>query len=187
MSRTTRGAAVVTGGESAPGDRGRRVPGHLTVRVVFFAGLLLLVLGYTEMAFELEWRTTAGRIGPGFFPRIIGILGALICLGALVNSLRGHGGGEVDDGEAESGEADLGRHPLLLLAVTGGGAAMVMVFLVLGAVVTGAVFMFFVLALLNPRAWVLNAVLSIAVPLGLYLLFQTALNSGLPPGLLPGF
>lgn len=158
----------------------------LSVRVAFFAVLLLVVVGYTEMAFELEWTTTAGRIGPGFFPRIIGILAAAICLGALVNSLRGKGEDDVGDAEVEVGEGDLGRHPLLLLAVTAGGAGMVMVFLVLGAVVTGAVFMFLVLALLNRGAWVLNAALSIGVPLGLYLLFQTALNAGLPPGLLPG-
>jgi len=38
-----------------------------------FLGVLLLVFAvYTEMAMGMEWRTQAGRIGPGFFPRILG-------------------------------------------------------------------------------------------------------------------
>ena len=37
-----------------------------TSRTVFFGLLLVVLIGYTEMAFELEWRTQAGRIGPGF-------------------------------------------------------------------------------------------------------------------------
>ena len=35
---------------------------------------------YTEMAFGMEWRTAAGRIGPGFFPRIVGGLGLALTL-----------------------------------------------------------------------------------------------------------
>ena len=38
-----------------------------------FLGVLLLVFAvYTELAMGMEWRTQAGRIGPGFFPRILG-------------------------------------------------------------------------------------------------------------------
>lgn len=34
-----------------------------------FLGVLLLVFAvYTEMAMGMQWRTVAGRIGPGFFP-----------------------------------------------------------------------------------------------------------------------
>jgi putative tricarboxylic transport membrane protein len=149
--------------------------------------LLVLLVGYTEMAFELEWTTAAGRIGPGFFPRIIGILGSAICLGALLNSLRT---GVVDDEdplEDEVGEGDLGRHPGPLLLAIVAGALLLFTFLMLGAIVAGALFMFGMLAFLNPGRWLVNAVLSVAIPLGLYLLFQTALNAGLPEGILPRF
>jgi putative tricarboxylic transport membrane protein len=158
-----------------------------TARTAFFGVLLVVLVGYTEMAFELEWTTQAGRIGPGFFPRIIGILGVPICLGALVNSLRPGVSDDVATLEDEVGEGDLGRHPVPLLLVVVAGAVLLVTFVSLGAIVAGAVFMFGVLALLNPGRWVLNAVLSVAVPLGLYLLFQTALNAGLPEGILPRF
>ena len=59
-----------------------------TGRSLFLAVLLVILAVYTQMAFDLEWRTVAGRIGPGFFPRIIGLLSLAIILWALVTSLR---------------------------------------------------------------------------------------------------
>lgn len=158
-----------------------------TSRTVFFGLLLVVLIGYTEMAFELEWRTQAGRIGPGFFPRIIGILGVLITLGALLNSLRPGVGDEEVPLEDEVGEGDLGRHPVPLALTVAASAIFLVTLTTLGAIISGAVFMFLVLAFLNPGRWVTNTILSVAVPFGLYLLFQTALNSGLPGGLLPRF
>lgn len=158
-----------------------------TSRTAFFGALLVVLVVYTEMAFDLEWTTVAGRIGPGFFPRIIGLFGCLICLGVLVNSLRPGVGDDEDVLEDEVGEGDLGRHPVPLLLAVVACALLLATFLWLGAIVAGAVFMFGVLAFLNPGRWGLNAVLSIAIPLGLYLLFQTALNAGLPDGILPRF
>lgn len=158
-----------------------------TSRTVFFGVLLIVLVVYTEMAFELEWVTAAGRIGPGFFPRIIGLLGAVICLGAVLNSLRPGVGDDEDLLEDEVGEGDLGRHPVPLLLAVVAAALLLVTFLSLGAIVAGALFMFGMLAFLNPGRWVFNTVLSVAIPLGLYLLFQTALNAGLPEGILPRF
>lgn len=158
-----------------------------TSRTAFFGVLLVVLVVYTEMAFELEWTTAAGRIGPGFFPRIVGLLGFVICLGALVNSLRPGVGDDEDLLEDEVGEGDLGRHPVPLLLAVVAGAVLLFTFLSLGAIVAGTLFMFGMLAFLNPGRWLFNAVLSVAIPLGLYLLFQTALNAGLPEGILPRF
>jgi len=158
-----------------------------TSRTAFFGVLLVVLVVYTEMAFELEWTTAAGRIGPGFFPRIVGLLGFVICLGALVNSLRPGVGDDEDLLEDEVGEGDLGRHPVPLLLAVVAGAVLLFTFLSLGAIVAGTLFMFGMLAFLNPGRWLFNAVLGVAIPLGLYLLFQTALNAGLPEGILPRF
>ena len=59
-----------------------------TGRSLFLAVLLVALAVYNEMAFDLEWRTAAGRIGPGSLPRIIGVLSLAILLCALVQSLR---------------------------------------------------------------------------------------------------
>jgi putative tricarboxylic transport membrane protein len=158
-----------------------------TSRTVFFGILLVVLIGYTEMAFELEWRTQAGRIGPGFFPRIIGGLAVLITLGALVNGLRPGTGDDEVVLEEEVGEGDLGRHPVPLALTVALGVVLLLTLTWLGAIVAGAVFMFGALWFLNPGRRATNAVVSVAVPLGLYLLFQTALNAGLPEGILPRF
>jgi hypothetical protein len=155
---------------------------------VFFAIVLAVLAGYLKMAFDLEWRTQAGRIGPGFFPRIIGVLGVAITIGAVVQSLR-PGVGDEDEtyDEDEVGEGDLGRHPVPVAITVAASALFLFTLNTLGAIISGAVFLFGMLWLLNRGRWVANTIISICVPLGLYLLFQTALNAGLPGGLLPRF
>jgi hypothetical protein len=49
------------------------------MRAGFLAGILLLAGSYTWIAFaELALLSSAGRLGPGFFPRIIGPIFATI-------------------------------------------------------------------------------------------------------------
>jgi hypothetical protein len=148
---------------------------------VFFAILLVVLAGYVQLAFGMEWRTAAGRIGPGFFPRIIGGIGVVLTLVALVRSLRRVVPDTEDDGP------DLGRHPRTMAIVVAASAALAAAFTVLGALVAGALFLLGCLWLLNREHPVLNAVLGIGLSVGLYLLFQTLLNAGLPAGILPRF
>ena len=161
-----------------------------TGRALFFAVLLVVMAIYTQMAFDLEWYTAAGRIGPGFFPRIIGILSLAIVLWGLVRSLLP---GAVDDedevvGEDEAGEADLGKHPIPLMLVLAAAVVFLLIFFVpLGAIVGSALFLLAVLFLLNRKQPVVNVVIALALPVLVYLLFQTALNAGLPAGILPRF
>lgn len=162
-----------------------------SARAVFFGLVLVVLLGYTEVAFQMDWITSGGRIGPGFFPRIIGALGVLIAAGALVQSLRP---GATQDDEDETvleeedvGKGDLGRHPFTTIGVVLGTGVLLVTLTSLGAIVSSAIFMMGVLWYLNPGRWRLNAALSILVPLAMYLLFQTALNAGLPSGILPRF
>jgi len=161
-----------------------------TGRSLFFAVLLVIMGIYTQMAFDLEWRTVAGRIGPGFFPRIIGLLALAITLWALLKSLRV---GAVDDedevigGEDEAGEADLGKHPRPLLLVIVAGVVLLLLFEPLGMIVTGALFLAATLFLLNRGGTITNIAVSLGVPVLVYLLFQTLLNAGLPGGILPRF
>jgi putative tricarboxylic transport membrane protein len=160
---------------------------RITSRTVFFGVLLVVLIGYTELAFEMDWRSASGRIGPGFFPRIIGVLASLIALGALANSLRPGVSTDESTMEDEVGEGDLGRHPGPLLLSVAACGVLLLTMVPLGAIIAGAVFTFGMLAFLNPGRWALNAIIGVAVPVGLYLLFQTALNAGLPAGLLPAF
>ena len=163
-------------------DRGRR----LTTPTVFFLVLLVVLGFYTQMAFELEWETEAGRIGPGFFPRIIGVLACALTIFALVGSVRHRGEqvGTLAGDDEEMGEGDLGHHPVAVLVLVLGAAAYVFFLTVLGAVVASMAFMAGVLWWLNPRGHLTNALLSVLLPIGMFLLFQTLLNAGLPVGVL---
>jgi putative tricarboxylic transport membrane protein len=148
-------------------------------RAVFFAILLVVFAVYFQLALGMEWRTAAGRIGPGFFPRIIGGLGIVLTLVALVRSVRRA------EPEPEADGPDLGRHPRTMAIVVAAAAALAAGFTMLGAVVAGALFLVGCLWLLNREHPVRGAVLGVGLAVGLYLLFQTLLNAGLPSGLLP--
>ena len=55
----------------------------------------------------------------------------------------------------------------------------------LGAVIGSALFMLATLQVLNPGRQAANAVLSLMLPVGLYLLLEILLGAGLPPGPIP--
>jgi hypothetical protein len=95
---------------------------------------------------------------------------------------------EVVGGDEEAGEADLGKHPIPLILVVAAAAVFLLIFfLPLGAIVGSALFLLATLFLLNRRQPVVNVVIALALPVLVYLLFQTALNAGLPAGILPDF
>lgn len=189
---------VRTGRGSPSRSQDRTSGWRVTSLTLFLAGLGLVLAGYAALALGLEWRTAAGRIGPGFFPRIVGVSGVVLCIVCAIRSMRVPAAtSEADartatetDAETSTetlGHPDLGRHPGVLLLVA---AAMILLFVLLeplGAIVAGAVFLLVTLWVLDRGHPVLNVVLSIAVPVGLYLLFDTLLNAGLPAGLLPAF
>lgn len=146
------------------------------VRSIWLACLLGVAVPYAVLAFGMEWRTVGGRMGPGFFPRLIG-LGLVITLAiALARSLRG---GD-EDGEAEGD----GTYVRALLVMIGATVLYAVLFEVLGALVASVIYMVTVLSAINPRRWVMNVSIGVLLPLALYLMFQTWLNAGLPAGML---
>jgi putative tricarboxylic transport membrane protein len=154
-----------------------------------FLGVLLLIFAvYTEMAMGMEWRTPAGRIGPGFFPRILGFTAIAVTVAAGVREVLSRPSSKpVDKVEAaeEAAEPDLGRHPVALLAFIVAAAVFVALFGVLGAALAGVLFLGVTLWFLDPEHHARAVIIAVAVPVLLYLAFQTGLNAGLPQGILP--
>lgn len=159
--------------KAAAGPAGGRRPGA----VAFYACLALVMGGYTALAFGLEWASEAGRIGPGFFPRIIGVLGVLLSLSGLVRSLlpaRARGG---------AGEAEVQTpHPGLLALIGVALAGFVTVLVPVGAPLTGTLLLLLLYLLTDPRHIIRGVVISVTAPALLYVLFQIWLNAGLPSG-----
>ena len=148
--------------------------------------LLLVVLAvYTEMGFALEWRTAAGRIGPGFFPRIVGCLGLALTLVALVQTLRSPGTeDETVALEDEVGEADLGKHPRLLRSCSWPRPSSLVRRCTLGAIIRGRVPVPHAALLNRGRRLNMRSACAAARPLPAV---PDALNAGLPDGILPRF
>ncbi|OAN33350.1 tripartite tricarboxylate transporter TctB family protein [Mycolicibacterium iranicum] len=155
-----------------------------------FLGLILLGFAlYTEVAMGMEWRTVAGRVGPGYFPRLLGFLAMAITVFAMVRELlqRPAIDAPVDAAEAaeEAAEPDLGRHPLALAGFVVAAALFVGLFGLLGAALSGILFLGATLWFLDREHHVRAVILAIAVPVLLYLAFESALNVGLPQGIVP--
>ena len=127
-------------------------------------------LAYFTMGFNYSFYTENGRLGAGFFPRVVG--GALL-LFALLNLFS-----EVRAREATE-QNDYWKDILLI-----GGLmfAFVGTMQVIGAVPGMFLFILVVLHLLNPGRWGTNLGLAIGLPLFIHLLFRVWLNAALPAG-----
>ena len=147
------------------------------MRAGFLLALLFLASAYTYFAFvDLSWLSSSGRLGPGFFPRIIGCSLVALCLASLYGELRGRLGREAPS-------------PFSRTAVVVGLLSAVFIALldVLGGLVAMIVFMAAALAYLNRGRNGQNALLAVLMPLALYLLFHAWLSAAMPKGMLPFF
>ena len=141
------------------------------MRAGFLAAILLAAGGYTWLAFaELEYLSSAGRLGPGFFPRIIGIALLLLCAESLFRDFRSH-------------EA-LSAHWRTTLVVALLSAAFIVVLEPAGALLAMVAFLGATLAYLNRGRRVQNVLLALLLPVCVYLLFRVSLNAALPRGVL---
>ena len=144
-------------------------------RIAWLAAIALVAAVYTWMAFGMEWETKAGRIGPGFFPRIVGGLTVVLCVVAIVRCVR-------EGRPAESDAATYGR----LVALTALGLlGYLLLFEYIGAALASVAFMLFLLSMVNRGRTVANVALAVLLPAAMYVLFEVVLGAGLPPGPLP--
>jgi putative tricarboxylic transport membrane protein len=139
----------------------------------FLCGLIAVLVAYTWLAWGMDWRAPAGRLGPGFFPRVIGVVGIALCAVAAVRSLR----------PAEPGSTER-RYPLMVAAAAAGLVTFLLLLIPLGALLASALFMFGLSWLMRRDHLVRNIAVSVLVPAALYVLFEMVLDAGLPEGLL---
>ena len=158
----------------------------LSTRLLFLYVLTVLAVAYTVMAFGMEWRVERGQIGPGFFPRLVGGAAVIGCLVAIVRAMRGRQlspDSPVDEEGQPEETADGGTDAWSTAATVGCMALLLFLFAPLGALLSSVLFLGGVLTFVNRGHHVGNAVLSVGIPLGLYLLFEVLLETGLPEGL----
>ncbi len=143
------------------------------------AGFLLAILFpagfYTYVAFaELNWLSSAGRLGPGFMPRIIGVSLVAMCALSLYVDLKRR---------CEEEPLSPAWRSAAVLALLSG--VFVGLLELLGGLLSMVVFMAAALGILNRGRHLQNALVAFLLPLGIYLLFAVWLNATMPRGLLP--
>ncbi|MBB4930420.1 hypothetical protein F4561_001240 [Lipingzhangella halophila] len=162
-----------------PTDSPEAIPERRSYGPVAFYAVIGIIMGiYTILAFDMEWTTQAGRIGPGFFPRIIGFCGIALSLTGVLMSLRP--AAAAAEGDAQPGAK---KHPALLALIGLALAGFVTVFIPVGAPVTAIAFLLVMYFLIERNRMAHRAVLSVAFPLFLYALFELWLEAGLPGGI----
>jgi putative tricarboxylic transport membrane protein len=167
------------------------VAAHAT-RLVFLASLTVLAAGYTLMGFQMEWRIQNGQIGPGFFPRFVGVGTVVGCLVAIVLTLSGRAPSDLSPDAAEDADfeapaavedGDDRTAPWTTALVVGCAVIYFVFFEPLGALLGSVVFLALSLTIVNRGHHRTNAAVSVLLPVGLYLLFEVFLDAGLPPGI----
>jgi putative tricarboxylic transport membrane protein len=144
------------------------------VRAGFLLAVLFVAGGYTWLAFaELSYLSSAGRLGPGFFPRIVGTLLVAMCLASLWLDLR-------RSATPESASPYL-RITFVVAALS---AALVAAMWLAGGLLAMIAFMAASLWTLNRGRPLQNALIAVLLPLALHLMFRVWLNASVPRGLL---
>lgn len=144
------------------------------MRIVFLMLVLAGSIYYSHVAFfDLNFFTRSGRLGPGFFPRVVGVAMMVLTLWSLTDALR----------ERRLTDATAGTWPdvlkLMALAV-----AYAVSLRLLGGFPATVIFLGLALLIINRGHLVQNAILTVAIPSAIYLLFDRVLNANMPPALL---
>ena len=167
--RTTSGS----GGD--PAGPSERAFGARAVRAGFLLAILFLAAFYTYIAFaDLSYLSSAGRLGPGFMPRIIGVSLLAMCALSLY--------ADVKHLPAEGALSPEWRSAAVLALLSGMFVALLEV---LGGLVSMMVFMGASLWILNRGRPVQNALIAVLLPLGTYVVFNVWLRASMPRGMLP--
>lgn len=146
-----------------------------SLRVGFLLAILFLAAGYTYVAFAgLDYLSSAGRLGPGFMPRIIGVALVAMCVLSLYADLR-----HLPPDEAVSP----GWRSAAVLAVLSG--VFVALLEVLGGLLSMIVFMAAALWILNRGRHLQNALVAVLLPVAIHVVFQVWLRASMPKGMLP--
>lgn len=144
------------------------------MRIAFLIVVLAGSIYYTYVAFmDLSFLTRSGRLGPGFFPRVVGISMTALTFWALIDALR--------EGRDTTGAMSDWGDVFKLMALALSYAVLLRLF---GGFPATVVFLGATLLVINRGRYVQNAILTVVIPSAIYLLFDKLLNASMPPALL---
>lgn len=149
------------------------------MRLLFLLAVLAAGSAYAIYAFTvLNFLSGSGRLGPGFFPRILGCGIVLLTLTSLF--------GEARRALATPGYLSVppGVFPGGALLIIAMSVAYLAGLRVLGAMPATAIFLFVTLQIVNRGRLVQNLLIAAIVPALFYMLFRNLLNASIPQGVI---
>lgn len=144
------------------------------MRFVFSLVLLVIAIFYTIDAFDLAMWTRTGRLGPGFFPRLVGIGLVVTLVYSLLMDWRTKRG--------DIGVAGNVRDTVILGVLS---AVFILLLSIVGGLIAMIAFLFVALLYFNRGRLLQNVLVSVFFPVALYLLFKVWLRAAMPEGLVP--
>lgn len=144
------------------------------MRTAFTLAILVVAAFYTWAAFtDLSFLSSAGRLGPGFFPRVIGVSLVVVCLLDLaIEHVR------------PRPPAARSNHTGTVIVLAGLSALFVLSLGIVGGYIAMFAFVFVTLMVLDRSRPVQNGAFALALPSAIYLLFEVWLNAAVPRGML---
>ena len=140
------------------------------MRLAFTAAILCLAVFYTYWAFaDLSFLSSTGRLGPGFFPRIVGLILIVACIFTLAGDMKAR--------HADAALSSFWRITVVVAALSG---AFILLLEVLGGPLAMVLYMLATLMVLNRGRPIQNVAISVGLPLMLFLLFDRWLNASIP-------
>jgi len=144
------------------------------MRIAFTSAILFLAALYTWVAFsDLAFQSTTGRLGPGFFPRIIGVGLVVACLLDVAIEL-----------VRPRPPVDRSDHARTVVMVSGLSALFVLALVIVGGYLAMFAFVLVTLMVLDRTRPLQNCALALLLPSAIYFLFEVWLNAAVPRGML---
>ena len=163
------------------------------LRAAPYIVLQLAALYFFQLAGQIDYPITAGRIGPDFWPKSILVLLGLVCVYEIIKNLfvgetftaAGLLEKLMEDSHADPDEENLPDHPWLLL----GGMALTIAYVAsiakLGFFLATSVYLALFMAIGRYRNWAVIATASVLGSLLLLFIFMKLVYVSLPLGVAP--
>lgn len=143
------------------------------MRLAFMFIVLAGAIFYSYVAFvDLSFLSRTGRLGPGFFPRLVGVFAVAMTIWVIVDLLR--------DQRPEEDDASSWVDVVKLMVLALAYAVLLRLF---GGFIATVIYLAMTLTVMNRGKYLQNVILSLTFPAGVYLLFDKLLNANMPPAL----
>ena len=143
------------------------------MRLAFMFVVLAGAIFYSYVAFvDLSFLSRTGRLGPGFFPRLVGVSAVAMTFWVIVDLLR--------DQRPEEDDASSWVDVVKLMVLALAYAVLLRLF---GGFIATVIYLAMTLTVMNRGKYLQNVILSLTFPAGVYLLFDKLLNANMPPAL----